>query len=214
MRKLYLTCGILAPIAYVVTVIYGAAITPGYSHVAHAISSLVEAGAPLRWKIDPGFILYNCLLLAFAAGLLREVTAARRPGTLVGAALALTVVPILSLLMYFFPQDPIGSAPTTAGTVHLILALGTAVLTILTMLLTGAGARRYLPLQHLRRFAVWNALFVFITGGMSTAGMALKSPYFGIFERMTIGGFELWVLVLALSLLTGYAPAAYHEVKS
>ncbi|HYF79703.1 MAG TPA: DUF998 domain-containing protein [Symbiobacteriaceae bacterium] len=200
MRKLTLACGILAPLVYVTTVIYGGAITPGYSHIAHAISSLVEAGAPLRWKIDPGFIVYNVLLLAFALGLLREFAAARRPGTLVGAALALTVVPILSLLMYFFPQDPIGSTPTVAGGVHIALALGTAVLTIVTMLLTGAGARRYPPLQHLRRFAVANAAFVFVTGGMSTAGMVMQSPIFGIFERMTIGGFELWVLVLALSL--------------
>lgn len=200
MRKLYLVCGILAPLVYVTTVVYGAAITPGYSHAAHAISSLVQAGAPLRWKIDPGFLIYNVLLLGFAAGLLRHFISARQPRTLVGSAVALTVVPVLSLLMYFFPQDPVGSTPTTAGTVHLILALGTALLTILTMLLTGAGARRCPPLQHLRWFAFADAIFVLITGGLSTMGMALEWPIFGIIERLTIGGFELWVLVLARSL--------------
>lgn len=200
MRKFTLACGILAPLVYAATVIYGGAITPGYSHVAEAISSLVQAGAPLRWKIDPGFVVYNFLLLVFAIGLVREFTAARRPGTLVGSALALIVVPVLSLLMYFFPQDPVGSTPTVAGGIHLALALGTAVMTMLTMVLTGAGARRYPPIQHLRWFAFANALFVFVTGGLSTAGMTLKWPFFGIIERMTIGGFELWVLVLALSL--------------
>ncbi len=52
-NRLLAVCGILAPLLYTFTVILGGVITPNYSHVANAISELIESGAPYKT------LLYN-----------------------------------------------------------------------------------------------------------------------------------------------------------
>ncbi len=51
--------GALAPILYVMTVALGGAIRPGYSHIAQAVSELIETGAPNKALLDALFIIYN-----------------------------------------------------------------------------------------------------------------------------------------------------------
>ena len=74
MRRIYLLlCGVPAPLVYVVTVILGGLLRPGYSQNAHAVSELIVAGAPNTSLLIPLFTLYDILLVAFGAGLLLTV---------------------------------------------------------------------------------------------------------------------------------------------
>src|SRR5690349_24806688 len=108
-RKYLLFCGMLAALIYIGTVILGGLLRPGYSHITHAISELIAAGAPNTTLLNPLFTLYDLLLAAFGAGLLLTVTASPvQSGTRSGAwgALALIVSGMLGVLMnLFFPQD-------------------------------------------------------------------------------------------------------------
>ncbi len=46
MRKILLLCGVFSPLVYVFMTILGGEMRPDYSHVCHAVSELLEAGAP------------------------------------------------------------------------------------------------------------------------------------------------------------------------
>lgn len=72
-NKVLMLCGILAPVVYVLTVILGGVLRPGYSHVSQAISDLMATGAPNKSLLDPLFALYNLLAIAFALGLFQHV---------------------------------------------------------------------------------------------------------------------------------------------
>jgi len=205
MRRSYLLlCGVLAPLVYVGTVILGGLLRPGYSHISHAISELIAAGAPNTTLLIPLFTLYDILLAGFGAGLLLAVMArpeqnGRRSGA--WGALTLIVAGILGVLMnLFFPQDPGGPPVTFAGTVHVALAGVLSLGTMLAMLCTGLWLR-HLPDQR----AAWiyslvSLAVVFISGGLGAAAIASRSPYLGLVERVTIGAFIQWVFAIALKL--------------
>jgi hypothetical membrane protein len=80
-NKILMLSGILAPLAYVLTVVVGGILRPGYSHIAQYISELIEAGAPNKAILDPLFAIYNILTIAFGIGLflyIREKSDNRR----------------------------------------------------------------------------------------------------------------------------------------
>lgn len=53
LRKILVSCGIAAPVLYVVTAIIGAALRPDdYSHIVNAISELLSNGAPNKAILD------------------------------------------------------------------------------------------------------------------------------------------------------------------
>ena len=106
-RKLLIYCGIAAPVLYIITAIFGAAVRPDYSHVVNAISELLSNGAPNKAILDIVFNIYNGLLLAFASGafsVLKDSPCISRVtmGILIG-------IQVLSFSWGFFPMDPQGA---------------------------------------------------------------------------------------------------------
>jgi hypothetical membrane protein len=205
-RKYLLFCGMLAALIYIGTVILGGLLRPGYSHVAHAISELIAAGAPNTALLTPLFTLYDLLLAAFGVGLLLTVKAsAERQGARSGAcgALALVVSGLLGVLMnHFFPEDPGGPPVTFAGTVHVVLAGVLSLGTMLAILSTGLWLRHRPGLHAYWRYSLLSLLLVFVSGGLGAVAIATHSPYLGLVERVTIGAFVQWVFVIALTLST------------
>lgn len=45
-NKAFTICGIIAPILYLLMVIIGGALSPGYSHISETVSELLVSGAP------------------------------------------------------------------------------------------------------------------------------------------------------------------------
>jgi len=202
MKRFLLLCGVAAPIVYLCTVIYGGVITPGYSHIAHAISELVAEGAPLRWRIDPGFILYNQLMFCFCAGLF--VAFRERGPRIVGLMIA--GIAIASDLMYWFAMDPRGAAPTLAGNVHWALATIISLLTIAATLGGWFFFRGVPGLDSLRPYALATGLVLLVSGPVTVAAAVTQSSLFGLIERVTIGGYIQFVFVIALRASTRYLP--------
>jgi hypothetical protein len=199
-RKILVSCGVVAPILYIITTIVGAALRPDdYSHIVNAISELLSNGAPNKAILDVVFNVYNALLLAFAIGAysaLKNFPRVSRVsmGVLIG-------IQILSFSWGFFPMDPLGAEATFAGTMHNILGGVVALATIIMPLLMGLGVRR---LDDFNRYAVYSFIssaVIFISGltGVILAGQGIQ--LFGLFERITIGSYEIWILVTALKLL-------------
>ena len=213
-RRYLLICGLLAPLVYVGAVILGGLLRPGYSHVAHAISELIAAGAPNTTLLNPPFTLYDILLAAFGVGLLLTVRAhPEQRGTRSGSvgAFALIVSGLLGVLMnLFFPQDPGGPPVTFTGTVHVMLAGVLSLGTMLAILSTCLWLRQAPGLRAYWRYSLASLALIFISGGLCAAALATSSPYLGLVERVTIGAFIQWVFVMALKLA---APSAATDLS-
>jgi hypothetical protein len=190
---------------YVIATALGAAIRPGYGHVAEAVSELTAAGAPNKALLDPLYAAYDILALLFGLGVFliipRHVRG--RAGRVGRAGAALLVLGgLLSLTFYFFPQDPGGPPVTFAGTMHVALAGVVALTSMVAILLVGLSALRT-PGQ--RTYAIFSFVadaVVLSVGSLTPFAMSgALSPYFGLVERTTIGTILLWTFVTAWKLL-------------
>jgi len=194
-------CGALAPILYVMTVALGGAIRPGYSHIAQAVSELIETGAPNKALLDALFIIYNLLVGLFGFRILFWTSHKSRQIKRF-AAWTLIVTAFLGLLMPLsFPMDPRGTPATFTGIMHLVLAGLTSLGTMLTILITGWWLRKQPELGNYAMYSFISLAVVFVSGGIAAASAAQVSPFMGLFECITIGAFLQWLFVLALKTL-------------
>ena len=204
MRKVLLLCGILTPVVYVLTVILGGILTPGYSHIAQAVSDLIATGAPAKPLLDPLFGVYNLLTFAFAIGLFLRVRADSQPRKFVGtlAALILAAEGIFGFVTLFFPEDAggMGAQISATGSMHIVFASLSSLTTMLAILLMGFWFRSSPGLKRYGVYSFISVLVVFLAGGVAAASIANSSPIGGLAERITIGGFLQWVFVVAWTM--------------
>jgi hypothetical membrane protein len=202
-NKILILSGILAPITYIVAVVVGGLLRPGYSYISQYVSELIEAGAPNKAILDPLFAIYNILTIAFGVGLflyIRNVSENRRRTVGTAGALVLVLEGLVGFLTVFFPQDPIGSPLTATGSMHIVLASLSSLTTMLAMLLVGLWFRVIPALRNygLYSFISWGV--VFISGGVTASTIAHPGPVNGLIERITIFGFIQWLLVIGMRL--------------
>ena len=193
--------GVAAPLLYAGAVVLGGALWPQYSHLKDPISLLASAEAPHALMMNVLFAVYDVVLTLFGLTWWFAERKSRRPLS----AVLLSVIGALGLLMFFFRQDAIGSDMTATGLVHIVLAAAMSLLTMAAILLRGRTELHGRPGAALYSFA--SLAVVFVTGGLAAMGIARYWVYGGVFERLTIGTFLLWVLVEAC-LLAGRARSA------
>jgi uncharacterized oligopeptide transporter (OPT) family protein len=70
---------------------------------------------------------------------------------------------------------------------------------MLTILLTGFWFTKSRYLHRYAAYSILSVAAVFVTGGMAAFGVAQQSPFAGLIERITIGGFMQWLFVIALT---------------
>ena len=192
-RNLLIYCGIAAPVLYIITAIFGAAVRPDYSHVVNAISELLSNGAPNKAILDIVFNIYNGLLLAFAIGAFSVLKDSPRisrvaMGILIG-------IQVLSFSWGFFPMDPQGAEATFAGAMHNILGGIVALATIVMPLLMGLGIRHSNIFKGYAFYSFLSSAIIFISGLTGVILAAQGVPVFGLFERITIGTYEVWIFL-------------------
>lgn len=201
LRRFLLWCGVLSSLLYAAMTMLVATRWDGYGHASQTISELSAIDAPTRslWQV-PGAI-YTVLVTAFGWGVVRSAggnRALRATGGLIVAYGA------LGLLWPFAPMHRrevlAAGGHSLTDTLHLTLAGVTVVL----MLLAIAGGAVALG----KRFRVYSiaSLAVLAIFGVLTARDApriaanLPTPWAGVWERINIGVFLLWVIVLAAML--------------
>ena len=117
--RAFAICGIIAPILYLLMVIIGGALRPGFSHIAETVSELLIAGAPNRPLLVTLSVINSVLAILFPIGLHRGINGGK--GSKVGPAFLIIASALTILTAAFFPQDPGGEPVTLAGTVHVVL---------------------------------------------------------------------------------------------
>jgi hypothetical membrane protein len=209
--NLPIAAGLLAPLLYAANVAVFGGLTPGYSHVANAVSELTLPAAPYRRAVDSVFILYNLLLILFSISLRRECAA-------IGARAAPLSVLLLFLTGLFglamstlFPMDPVGRPATFGGQMHLILAGFLSVSTIFVVYTFAAGLRRQSVWRRLAGYSFLTFAAILGSGVFAAIAAARGSPVLGVWERITIGAFLQWIFFLALILALARRPAETEE---
>lgn len=197
MKRCYVITGIVAPVLYGFTVILGGFLSYDYNHKIHAISELTVLGAPFRLPLNILFSISLILATVFSVNAVHYVKQFNSKLLSRGMRILLAVS-VLSLLWAFFPMDPRGSETTIQGIIHLFLAGIVSPLTIACPILVGLGFRKIRKFKGYALFSLVSGVLIFITGIIAVVSTQYDATYLGIYERLTIGSYQLWMGVSAL----------------
>lgn len=204
MRKTMLVCGIAASLLYA-AMIWGIRYE-GYSSLANVPSELTAVGAPTRALWEQLGWIYTALVTAFGFGLWTSAADNRAVRIMGGLMLAHAS---LGLLWQFAPmhqREVLAAGGATLGdTLHQALAAVTVLLMFLTI---GFGASAFGA--RFRRYSIATIVVLLTFGGLTFLEAPrlqadLPTPWIGLWERITISVFLLWMAVLATTLLRGGA---------
>jgi CubicO group peptidase (beta-lactamase class C family)/hypothetical membrane protein len=206
-RRVLLACGVLSSLLYVVADVIGGLRYEGYSFTSQAVSELMAVGAPSEALVDPLFIIYSLLVLAFGAGVFRESAGRTRSLRVTGVMLiGYAVVSLPGPI--FFEMHLRGSVGAASDLPHIVL---TGVLVLFLLLAFGFGA--FALGKKFRIYSFATLVTVILLGALSApygARLAegLPTPGFGIVERILIYSSLAWVAALAIALLRRSRQAA------
>jgi len=199
-RKGFLICGILAMLWYVAINIIVPIQYPGYDIASQTVSELSAVDAPTRTFWFTLCIFYSLLFIAFGSGIWLSANGNRK------LRFVAVVIFFDAVFGFFWPpmhQREIIAAGggTLTDTLHLVWAF---VHLILMLLMIGFGAS---ALGKGFRVFSTSIILVFIVFGILTTKESfgieanLPTPHLGIWERINIGAYMLWVIVFAIILL-------------
>jgi len=191
--------GIAAPLVYVITVAAGAAIRPGYGHIANAVSELVGSGAPNRAALNLAFAAYNALVVAFGLGLAAAFAGIARGAEAAGYFMAATG--FIGMAMNWFPMDPVGAKATRRGIVHIVLAGFLSLGTLAAILAFSIGAGGLDDWGGVATYSYVTFGVTLATGGLAALSAARAWSTMGLMERLTIGFGLQWMALVAFVVL-------------
>lgn len=200
-RNSLLLCGIFAMLWYVAINILVPLQYPGYDNASYTVSELSAIDAPTRTLWFILCIFYSLLFIAFGAGVWLSANGIRK------LQIVAAVIIFDSVLGFFWPpmhqrQVIAAGGGTLTDTLHLAWAF---VHLILMLLMIGFGAAAFD--KNFRIFSIFIVLIFFVFGILTTIesrgiDAGLPTPYVGIWERINIAAYMLWVIVFASLLLT------------
>ena len=198
LRRALLVFGILTPSLYVAINLLGAAQWENYSFASQAVSELSAIGAPSRSLLLWLGAVYDLFVLAFALGVWRSA-GSKRSLRLTAAFLLGTV--IVDTLFRFAPMHMRGTPPTLTDTMHIVLSAAISLCILLAVASSAAAFGRWF-----RVFAIATILIMLVAGawtGFEARGVPTNAPtpVLGLTERIDIGAYLLWTVVLAVVLL-------------
>ena len=187
-------CGILSPIVYTVMWILGGILQPDYNHIQDDISSLFAVSAPNKGLMQSFIITSSVLLFVFYIGLQEGIN--NGGGSIVGPILFLTSSVLGILVALFFPLDAGGEIITLRGKMHLILVVGSGLLTIAGMV---ALWFRLQLVEGWNAFATYSLISAIVSLILVViSGIFIKSKYRGLLERLGVYPFQLYYFVLSM----------------
>ena len=200
LRRFLLFCGVLASLLYIAMNIFIPILDKGYDWVTQTVSELSAIDAPTRSVWFPLGIVYTLLLVAFGLGILKTARE-RRSLRIVGIFMILQGAFGLAWSPMHQREVLAAGGGTFTDTWHIVMSI----LTVLLMFLSiGFGANAFGKSFRIYSIAT---IFVFIVFGVLTFSEApnidknLSTPFIGLWERINIVAFMIWLLVIAIMLL-------------
>lgn len=202
LKKFLLLSGILSSLLYVALNIYVPMQWENYSSASQTVSELSAIGAPTRtlwvWLSTP----YTLLVTAFAWGVVKSA-GANRPLRIAGWLMI--AYGALGVVWPFAPmhlrETLAAGGATFSDTMHIALGVVTEILYLLALGFAAAALGK-----RFRFYSIATFIVLFFFGALTfldapKVAVNLPTPLIGIWERINIGIFLLWIVVLAIILL-------------
>ena len=196
MQRGLLTCGLLSSLWYVAINIYVPMQYEGYSLASYTPSELSAIDAPTRLLWVLLVLLYPLLFAAFGWGVLQSAKESQ-PLRIVGGL----IIAYCIFNLYWPPMHMRGHETSLTDTLHIVWASVTVLMMIALM---GFGAMafgkqfRIYTITSIVLHLVFGILTFLQAPNIPTNG---RTPTIGIWERINIAVFMLWVVVLSIVLL-------------
>lgn len=197
-----LICGIVSSLWYVVLNIFVPMQWPAYHNASQTISELSAIGAPTRmlwvWLCVP----YTLLVILFAWGVWKS---AGKNRSLRIAGRLMIAYGLLGILWPFAPmhlrETLAAGGATISDTAHIGLGVVTEILYLFALIFAAKAFGKSFRIYSITSFAL--LLFFGVLTFKEAPGVALNNPtpFIGIWERINIGIFLLWMVVLTTLLL-------------
>ena len=206
-RKTLLFCGILSSLLYVAMNVIGAMLYEGYNSASQVVSELSAVDAPTRLLWVLMGIVYTLLLAGFGWGI-RQSAGGNRALRVVGALFL--VYGVIGLFWPPMHQREVLAAggATFTDTLHIVFAMVWGFFAVLSIGFGAAAFGKYFRLYSIATLLI--LVFFGVLTGLEAPQMEANqpTPYIGIWERINIGVYLLWVVVLAIKLLGHYNKTA------
>lgn len=209
-RQVLLACGIISALLYTAMLVIVPMFWEGYSSASQSVSELSAIDAPTRslWVLLG--IAWTALYGVFGWGVWLSARS-NRALRVVGA-----VIIVAAIAGLFWPpmhQREVLAAGggTLTDTLHLVW---TAVNGVFTLLAMGIGAAAFG--RRFRLYSIATMVILLAAGALTSVDAPridanLPTPWMGIWERVNIGVWLLWVVALAVMLLGRPMPHGSHH---
>jgi hypothetical protein len=198
--RLLLLGGLLSALLYTAMLVVVPLQWPDYHSASWTVSELSAIGAPTRSLWVSLAMIWTALYIAFGAGVWRAAGGQR---ALRGVGGVLVAAGIFGCFWPPMHQREVLAAGGGSATDTLHIAW-TALNGLLTLTAIGLGA--WALGKPFRRYSIATLVVLVLAGTMTSrdAGRVeanLPTPWIGVWERVNIGAWLLWIALLALALL-------------
>lgn len=199
-RKALLICGILASLLFVVMNVVAAMLYKGYDPLSQTVSELSAIDTPTRPLWFKLGIIYNLLMVAFGYGVWRS-SGGSKP-------LRRTAILILAYAVTGFFWPPMhqrevlaAGGKTVTDTLHIVFTMITVAIMMVMIGFASTAFKR--PFKVYSILSLAGLLLFGCLSSINTAnvGVNAPTPWIGVWERINIGIYLLWVIVFAVILL-------------
>jgi hypothetical protein len=196
LRMALLACGIAAPLLYAAMLVFVPLGWPSYSSASQTVSELSAIGAPTRPIWVPLGLVYTLLVAAFGWGVWTSAGGSRGQRVLGALWIASGVFGL-----FWPPMHLRGAEPTLTDTLHIVWTAASGLLTLIAM---GVAAR--VSGKRFRVYSILSIVALLATGAITSLDAPkvpanLPTPWMGVWERINIAVWMLWLALLAIALL-------------
>ena len=200
LRKTLLVCGILSALLYAAMLVFVPMRWPVYSSAAQTVSELSAIGAPTRSLWVSLGMVWALLYAAFGWGVWRSAGPSRSLRVAGGVIIVAVAFSLFWPPMHQREVLAAGGA-TLTDTLHIAWTAVNGVLTLLAMGFAAAALGK-----RSRVYSIATMVILVAAGAVTSLDAPrmqanLPTPWIGVWERVNIGVWLLWIVVLAVTLL-------------
>jgi len=199
-RKLFLICGILSSLLYVAMNALIPMRWEGYSIASQTVSELSAIDAPTRPLWVPLGMVYTLLVAAFGWSIWASAAGNRRLRVVGGLLAACGVLGLFWPPMHLREVLAAGGK-TFTDTLHIVWTVVSNLLTVLAMGFAAAALGKRFRLYSIATIVLLLAFGVLTGVDAPRVEANLPTPWIGVWERINIAAWMLWIVVLAVALL-------------
>jgi hypothetical protein len=194
--KTLLVCGVAASLLYAAMNLFVPMQWPGYSSADQTVSELSAIGAPTRPLWVALGNLYNLLLIAFGCGVWMSAGGKRGVRVAGGLLIAAGVIG-----PWWPPMHLRGEGFTLTDRLHIAFTMLWGLFSLSAIAFSAASLGR-----RFRIYSIATIGLMLVFGGLTALegpriAAGLSTPWAGLWERIDIAGFLIWMVVLAITLL-------------